>query len=488
MRNYTQMKTIRRINHKLLSHKFSPSYLDFQISSILPNSSRRQLQTSTSFQSSSISADFTQYGTYQQFWQNNNENRKLSKSVTCVSYNVLSQIQLDKHGFVYKDVLDETCKNWVHRKQLLENQFQKFIEDDNVDFFCLQEIDDDQVICFYQPLFKKFGYEILYQRKTVGSKRDPMPPDGLALVYKKSRFELQMKEKVKYLYDFQSTSIPSLKLSYPNIGLIAKFMDKVTNKTVILATTHLTFNPHRGEVKLAQLALLISRLQELVEINNSPVVITGDMNSAPRGELISSFLATGNFKYLQKRTSEISGQFAYHSNLKTIPSPPLPKELGIDYRKCTRWCENKENELKIFREKQKEKEDELKDLARKGAVQFIPNTLELSHDSMDEEFVSPFDVGIVGYIGHQFNLYSPYLKKKFLDENKKFSTFFEKEKLQVDHIFVSKNMRVNQFLSLPDADSENRASLLCRDFPSDHYPIGVNFSLPGTVEDDQEMV
>ena len=107
---------------------------------------------------------------------------------------------------------------------------------------------------------------------------------------------------------------------------------------------------------------------------------------------------------------------------------------------------------------------------------------------MDEEFVSPFDVGIVGYIGHQFNLYSPYLKKKFLDENKKFSTFFEKEKLQVDHIFVSKNMRVNQFLSLPDADSENRTSLLCRDFPSDHYPIGVNFSLPGTVEDDQEMV
>ena len=116
----------------------------------------------------------------------------------------------------------------------------------------------------------------------------------------------------------------------------------------------------------------MSRLQELVEINNSPVVITGDMNSAPRGELISKFLATGKFKYLEKRTSEISGQLAYHSNLKTVPSPPLPKELGIDYRDCSIWCEVKERDQEELKEQHKAKEDELKDLARKG--QFIPNT------------------------------------------------------------------------------------------------------------------
>ena len=227
MRDYASIKTARRVRkHLLRSHQTSapqPSSMSYpycripnSISNSISKTSRRSLQT-TSFpllQSLNTSPDYTQHGTYKQLWQNNNENKKLKSSITCISYNVLSQIQLDKHGFVYADVIDETCKNWSHRKQLLEAQFEKFIKNDDVDIFCLQEVDDDQVICFYQPFFEKFGYDILYQRKTTGSKRDPSPPDGLALVYKNDRFELQMKEKVKYLYEYQSTNIPSLKLSY----------------------------------------------------------------------------------------------------------------------------------------------------------------------------------------------------------------------------------------------------------------------------------
>merc|ERR1712226_1544096 len=97
-----------------------------------------------------------------------------------------------------------------------------------------------------------------------------------------------------------------------------------------------------------------------------------------------------------------------------------------------------------------------------------------SETHLGESFVSPFDVGVVDYVGHKLKLYSPYLKKKH--ENV-FSTFFEKEKLQVDHIFVSKQLKVHDYLSLPTVDSEERPSLLCADFPSDHYPIGVNFSI-----------
>ena len=78
---------------------------------------------------------------------------------------------------------DEACKQWSNRKQLLEEQFYKFARVDQVDFFCLQEVDDNQVLEFYQPLFQSLGYEMLYQRKSVGGQRDPSPPDGLALVY-----------------------------------------------------------------------------------------------------------------------------------------------------------------------------------------------------------------------------------------------------------------------------------------------------------------
>jgi len=417
-------------------------------------------------------------GTFHQTWERSKTaitSPANPENVAIISYNVLSQVQLDRHSFVYADVKDQTSKQWNHRAMLLQQQFEEFARQ-NVDFFCLQEVDDDRVLSFYQPMFKKLGYKMLYQRKCVGGSRDPTPPDGLAVVYKADRFEFQAQEKVKYLYNFQSASVGGLKMSYPNIGLIAKFKLKSNpEKSFVLATTHLTFNPHRGEVKLAQLAILLTRLHLLSQMDNSPVIITGDMNSAVRGDLISQFLAKGNYKYLQKRCSEISGQFAYHSNLKTIPTPPLPRELGIDYRDSTVWDDEKDSEFQRLIEG--------RDVSPRYVEKSTLNTLAVDLEEsaaryginpLDNRPVSPFDLGVVDYVGHKFDLYSPYLKKKMSNV---FSTFFEKEKIQVDHIFVSRSLRVNDYLTLPTVNSEQRGSLLCKDFPSDHYPVGVKFTI-----------
>jgi len=68
---------------------------------------------------------------------------------------------------------------------------------------------------------------------------------------------------------------------------------------VCVANTHLLYNPRRGDIKLAQLAILlaeINRLSRLPDGSKSPVVLCGDFNSSPQSPLYS-FLTTGCLEY-----------------------------------------------------------------------------------------------------------------------------------------------------------------------------------------------
>lgn len=68
---------------------------------------------------------------------------------------------------------------------------------------------------------------------------------------------------------------------------------------ICVANTHLLYNPRRGDIKLAQLAILlaeISRLSRLPDGSTNPVVLCGDFNSTPWSPLYS-FLTRGCLEY-----------------------------------------------------------------------------------------------------------------------------------------------------------------------------------------------
>jgi protein angel len=81
------------------------------------------------------------------------------------------------------------------------------------------------------------------------------------------------------------------------IGLVAVLRHKMTKEAIIIATTHLVFNPYRGDWKMKQ------ALHLMAEVNNQinklrtypnrnsrvPVIICGDLNSSPSSPLISYF-------------------------------------------------------------------------------------------------------------------------------------------------------------------------------------------------------
>ena len=106
---------------------------------------------------------------------------------------------------------------------------------------------------FYFVLYES-GYYGLYK------KRDGDKPDGCAILYKKSKFT-----HVKFVpVQFLQGGI----LDRDNVGIIlllrpSSSIYSGTTRAICVATTHLLFNPRRGDVKLAQLMMFLAEIDKV---------------------------------------------------------------------------------------------------------------------------------------------------------------------------------------------------------------------------------
>lgn len=101
------------------------------------------------------------------------------------------------------------------------------------------------------------------------------------MIFKRERFSLVSCHPVEYF----RRGVPLL--DRDNVGLIVLLrpMDPyVSLSNVCVANTHLLYNPRRGDIKLAQLAMLlaeINRVSQLPDSSVCPVLLCGDFNSVP---------------------------------------------------------------------------------------------------------------------------------------------------------------------------------------------------------------
>lgn len=122
------------------------------------------------------------------------------------------------------------------------------------------------------------GYQCVYKKRT-GSK-----PDGCAVIFKSSRLSLLSSNPVEFFRRGDAL------LDRDNVGLVVLLQPKDSagqsdpSSFICVANTHLLYNPRRGDIKLAQLAILlaeIGRLSRLPDGSTNPVVLCGDFNSTP---------------------------------------------------------------------------------------------------------------------------------------------------------------------------------------------------------------
>lgn len=240
-----------------------------------------------------------------------------------LSYNILSQELLQDNVYLYQHC-NPNVLSWDYRLPNLLSEIQKY----NADILCLQEVQEDHYENQIKPALQAKGYQCEFKKRT-GKK-----PDGCAVIFKTSRLSLLSSNPVEFFRPSDAL------LDRDNVGLVLLLQpnDGVARSDpsafICVANTHLLYNPRRGDIKLAQLAILLAeirRLSRLQDGSSNPVVLCGDLNSTPWSPLYS-FLTTGCLEYQGMQIGMVSGQEWSPRNQRLLPSPLWSQSLGINHQ------------------------------------------------------------------------------------------------------------------------------------------------------------
>ncbi|XP_003738942.2 protein angel homolog 2 [Galendromus occidentalis] len=216
-----------------------------------------------------------------------------------MTFNILAQENLDNHPIVYQDIKREFLP-WEYRRGRIIEQLLR----QNCDVLCLQEVQADHLEDFLGPRLAREGYEYVFKCKTGGKN------EGCAVFWKKSVFGILNVSQVEFLKPGCRT------LNRDNVGLVVTLTPLANRQAKLcVATTHLLFNPKRGDVKLAQLRYLMANVEEAAFLGVSrangqliyaPTILCGDLNATPHCPLYR-FVVSGKLEVDGLLHGEISG-------------------------------------------------------------------------------------------------------------------------------------------------------------------------------------
>ncbi|KAJ7542349.1 hypothetical protein O6H91_10G102100 [Diphasiastrum complanatum] len=213
------------------------------------------------------------------------------------SYNILAQAYVKSTSFPHSP---SSCLKWKARSQALLTRLLSF----NADILCLQ-LDEYE---YYKQRMEKQGYQSTYVKRS-GKKRD-----GCGIFFKSERFEILEKQIIDYndlvppispqnddaAVECSKVDIndPNVRLKRDCVAIMAAFKCfKAPGFIIIVANTHLYWDPNWADVKLAQAKYLVSRLvgfqRELIDrYQKVPIVfLVGDFNSTP-GDQVYNYLVS----------------------------------------------------------------------------------------------------------------------------------------------------------------------------------------------------
>ncbi|XP_069624613.1 protein angel homolog 2 isoform X4 [Ranitomeya imitator] len=342
---------------------------------------------------------------------------------TVMSYNILSQDLLEDNSSLYSH-----CRRpylfWNYRLPNILRELQEM----NADILCLQEVQEDHYQEQIKPTLEALGYVCAYKART-GSK-----PDGCAICFKSSRFQLRLVKPVEYFRQHIAL------LDRDNIGLVLMLQPKTQRRDVpmiCVANTHLLYNPRRGDIKLTQLAILLAEITEVAQIQDGgfcPIVLCGDFNSVP-GSPLHRFIKEGRLHYEGMTIGKVSGQEKYHKGQRILSIPIWPRSLGIN-QKC------------VYESPERDQEQ--------------PEKCSEEQTKQPDEWTAESDKSRVeSSLHHHFSLssvYSHYFPDTGLPE---ITTCHSKSAITVDYIFYS--AANNDVYGQPGSDMAcNRLQLLGR--------------------------
>ncbi|GMR58912.1 hypothetical protein PMAYCL1PPCAC_29107 [Pristionchus mayeri] len=232
------------------------------------------------------------------------------------SYNVLCQKTISATTYLYRHTrFQPHVLEWSHRWPLI----QKDLSELNADVFGLQEIQDIHFEQFYEPFMKSLGYSCFFQRKSETSHSD-----GLGLFVRTNRFKITAMKTVDFLIPGDTL------LNRGNVAQLFRVECLQTGASLIVTNTHILFNERRGDVKLAQIALLMANIHAMRQ-DDEPVVCLGDWNLEPESDLYH-YITNGSLDASRFVPRYGSGQLREGRNFNVAPMREMPMDTHLKTR------------------------------------------------------------------------------------------------------------------------------------------------------------
>lgn len=209
---------------------------------------------------------------------------------TLMSYNTLCQHYATSKMYKYTPTW---ALNWEYRRNVLTREILSY----STNIICLQEVETRTYEEYWVPLMKEKGYEGVFHCKSRAktmNEKSAKRVDGCATFYQTSAFELIDKKILEYgklvisQEKFKKTEdIFNRFMNKDNIASVSILNHIGSGQKLVVANTHLHWDPEYNDVKAMQVAVLLEELQSLVknytsgreDINKIPLIICGDFNS-----------------------------------------------------------------------------------------------------------------------------------------------------------------------------------------------------------------
>ena len=238
---------------------------------------------------------------------------KLSKGgeeacFTLLDYNVLCQHYASARMYSYTP---SWALSWDYRKDVLKEQLLQ----SDADIICLQEVETQLFEDYWLGVMTERGYRGIFHAKHRAKRmneKEAKKVDGCATFYKQSKFTLCGKKALEYTQIVLNASrykktddVFNRLQSRDNIGLITILKHIETGQDVLVANTHLHWDPAYNDVKTVQVGVLLEEIEIIAKnhlnttedstMKQLPMLVCGDFNSQPHSA-VYQLLSTGFVK------------------------------------------------------------------------------------------------------------------------------------------------------------------------------------------------
>lgn len=329
---------------------------------------------------------------------------KVGETFTVLSYNIMAFnfTRIDWYSY---------CNPMFLLPKYRSPRIIEEIRNVNADFVCLQEVDTDLYMEYYKTNLENLGYTCIINKAT-----------NMKIVTILTAFKADKFKQINNIYIDLNNELDKLDESFikHKEALITEFKLVKSNNKLVIANTHLFWNPESEYIKYGQVSTIMSHLT--TKYKDYPIIFAGDFNSLPKSNVLRYIAKLPPINFFVKGDS--------HNNKKYMELFYHTKNHELRMRSAYD-CYNME----------------------------IPsNLLNNEYDNKNQSS----DDGL-------FN--------KFADEHPKFTNYTKDFNGCLDYIFYSYDkLQVNGLLTTPKDDYIKHYYMPNEVFPSDHIKIAASFS------------